>query len=456
MQQIPVVRIPPEVREDFVPADAYILPEYVEIEEQMLWPKTWLIAAREEELPQPGDYHVFDIGRESILIVRQEDRSLKAFYNVCQHRGRRLKDNMCGRTGKLIRCNFHGWRYHIDGSLESVLNPQDWDGCETFDTKELNLKSVKLDTWAGWIWVSMNPDIEPLREYLGEVGLALDQYEFENFRFAWYKTVIVPCNWKVIVDAFNEAYHAPATHPWVFKYGAPMSYTKAFGIHGAFWQRTLLDPHIGENVITPAPMRPLRERLEYFVTKMTERGQTMVSKYTLAAVERIKTLPEDTDDIALLTQYGAFMREEMAKDGLEWQAGLTPEYLATAATDYHIFPNTTVVPGADSTLWHRMRPNGNDPASAIWDIWSIERFPEGKAPPLKYESFANPAEFKGQNPFLEEDFSNMEATHKGMWSRGFVGGRTNPVQEVSVSNFHKTLYAYYSGQQSTSSQQPKP
>jgi phenylpropionate dioxygenase-like ring-hydroxylating dioxygenase large terminal subunit len=445
MQQLPSVRIAPKVRDDFVPADAYVLPEYVEIEEHTLWPRTWLIAAREEEVPEPGDYHVFDIGRESILIVRQEDKSLRAFYNVCQHRGRRLKDNICGRTGKFIRCNFHGWRYRIDGSLESILNPQDWSDYATFKTSELNLKPVQLDTWAGWIWVSIDPHIQPLREYLGPLVAALDPYQFEDCRFRWYKTVIVPCNWKVVVDAFNEAYHAPATHPWVFKYGAPMSYTRAFGIHGAFWQRSPLSPHLGENVLTPAPMLPLRERLNYFMTKMSERARVMVSSYMVAAAERIQSLPPDTDDLTLMTRFGEFHAEEMAKDGLTWPSGLTAEFLASAATDYHIFPNTTLVPGVDSTLWLRMRPHGDEPDSAIWDIWSIERFPAGKHPELVRDFYPSPREFKGQNPFLQEDFANMEATHKGMWSRGFAGARTNPLQERTVSNFHKVLYEYYSG-----------
>jgi hypothetical protein len=91
-----------------------------------------------------------------------------------------------------------------------------------------------------------------------------------------------------------------------------------------------------------------------------------------------------------------------------------------------------------------MRPNGDDPASCIWDIWALERFPPGGEPPLKREVFNSPDEFKGRHAFLEEDFGNMMQVQKGMLSRGFKGARTNPVQEISVSNFHKVLYEYLS------------
>lgn len=446
-QQTPPVRKPPKVREDYVPADAYILPEYVRIEEETLWGNTWLIACREEEIPEPGDYHVFDIGKESILIVRQDDRSIKAFYNVCQHRGRRLKDNISGRTGKLIRCNFHGWRFNIDGSVESILNESDWDGCPAFKRGELDLKPVRLETWAGWVWVSMNPQIEALAEYLGPVVDEMGAYELEKSRFVSYQTIIVPCNWKIIVDAFNEAYHAPATHPWVFKYGAPMSTTKEWGIHGTFYQgNNFLAPHKGENVLIPATAKSMKEKLAYFNGKMLERGKSMVSQYMIQATERVaKEVPDGTDDLATMMAFAKFHREAYEADGLEWPKGITPEFQAKAATDWHIFPNTVIVPGVDSTLWHRMRPNGDDPSSSIWDIWVIERRPPEKIPPLNREFYASPTEFKGKNPFLEEDFGNMEACHKGMWSRGYHGGRTNPVQERSVMNFHKTLYEYYSG-----------
>jgi phenylpropionate dioxygenase-like ring-hydroxylating dioxygenase large terminal subunit len=258
-----------------------------------------------------------DIGKESILIVKTDARHLKAYYNVCLHRGRRLKEAPCGNTGRSILCKFHGWSYKLDGDIQRISCRHDWDGISGFTNQDLRLREVKPDTFAGWVRVSMDPSIVPLREYLAPIDTFLAPYELEDGRMAWSQSIVVKCNWKVVVDAFNEAYHAPATHP-----------------------------------------------------------------------------------------------------------------------------TTTVVPVLDGALWHRMPPNGDDPTLCVWDIWSLERFPPGKEPEVKNEFFADAADFKGRNPFLEEDFANMQLVQKGMRSRGFRGGRTNPVQERTVSNFHRVLYDY--------------
>lgn len=443
------ITFPEPVRPDFVPSDAYVKPEYVELEERKLWPKVWLIAARLEEIEKPGDYVTFDIGNESMLIVRQRDGAIKAFYNVCQHRGRRLKDGHCGRTGKVMRCNFHGWRYNLDGSVESILNRFDWDGCPTFADEQVNLKEVRHDIWGGWVWITMDPDIEPLIDYLQPVADLLAPYELEKQRMAWYNTVVLPVNWKVLVDAFNEAYHSLATHPSTFPHGWPGSWTEIHGKHGGFYQPPEPFEDRSEKVLPVVKTAPLRERIQYKAQRLVDTAYSMVSPMMLRATKRLDELPDDADDMTVLTMLVEFHKEELAKEGIAWPEQLTAEVMARCLSDIHIFPNTTLVPGVDSTLWLRMRPNGSQPDSCYWDFWSLERFPEGKAPGengrprVEREYFAAPEDFKGRNPFVEEDFGNMEATQKGMLSRGFNGGRTNPVQERTVSHFHAQLYGYY-------------
>ena len=445
------IEFPEPVRPDFVPTDAYVRREYVELEERKLWPRVWLAAARMEEISKPGDYVTFDIGQDSILLVGQKDGSVKAFYNVCQHRGRRLKEGHCGWSGDVLRCPFHGWRYHLDGSVESILNPFDWDDCSTFSLAQVHLKEVRVDTWGGWIWIAMDPDIEPLADFLQPVADLLEPYELEKQRMAWFTTIVLPVNWKVVVDAFNEAYHSLATHPTTFPHGWPGSWTEAHGKHGAFYQPPEPFVNRSEKVLPNVKTAPLRERIQYKAQHLVDIAHSMVSPMLLRATQRLDELPEDADDMSVLGKFLEFHKEELAREGIEWPLGLTAEVMGKCLTDVHIFPNTTLVPGPDSTLWHRMRPNGSDPDSCLWDIWSLERFGPGKAPgeggrpPVKCQFFADPNEFKGENPFLEEDFGNMIAVQKGMLSRGFAGARTNPVQERTVSNFHEQLYHYYSG-----------
>ena len=202
---------PGTVRADFVPVEHYISPEFLRLEEQRLWPRVWQIACREEELPHVGSYITYNIMNESIVVVRVSEREIKGFFNVCQHRGRRLTEG-CGRMSR-FHCTFHGWQYHLDGSIARVLDRDDWAGCSDFSDADLSLKEVRVGTWAGWVFINMDLNAEPLSEYLAPVQQYIDPYEMDKMRYRWYVSVKVPCNWKVGVEAFNEAYHAWATHP---------------------------------------------------------------------------------------------------------------------------------------------------------------------------------------------------------------------------------------------------
>ena len=130
------------------------------------------------------------------------------------------------------------------------------------------------------------------------------------------------------------------------------------------------------------------------------------------------------------------------KRGIAWPAGLTLETWAAAGLDWHVFPNSIVLPTFDGALWYRMRPNGRDPDSSIVDIWSLGRFPAGKEPVVTQEVFHGFEAFRGQAEFLEEDFGNIEAVNRGLRSRGFRGPVLNPVQEVSVAHFQEVHARY--------------
>jgi phenylpropionate dioxygenase-like ring-hydroxylating dioxygenase large terminal subunit len=138
----------PEIRIDCVPADAYTSPDYVQLENEKLWPRVWLMACREEQFKKVGDYVTFEIGRESFLFVKTADK-IKAYFNVCQHRGRRLKDFLSGNTAPLIHCPFHGWRYNLDGSIHKIYSRADWEGCADFTDEDMRLFSPRSAIPAG-------------------------------------------------------------------------------------------------------------------------------------------------------------------------------------------------------------------------------------------------------------------------------------------------------------------
>lgn len=425
----------------FAPIDRYISPEIAKLERERLWPKTWLMAGRVEQLESVGDFVTFDIATESIIIVRSASDTLRAFYNVCQHRGRRLKSG-CGNTGKSIFCPFHGWKWSIEGKLERVVNQEDWDMQGGLAADQLGLQPVRVDTWAGWVFVSMDPDIEPLLDYLAPLPEILKNYELENCRIGWYKTIKFPVNWKTFLNAFNENYHVETTHAQLNKYGLMKAPAMAHGKHAQF----LIEHSAGAANLGSAKNFPdLLTTIEYREDERHRLLAALVSEYSLTASKKLRNhIAPDAPAPEMIAKYRELHRAEMEAAGAKWPDKLTAADIARAGIDWHIFPNMIVLPSIDGALLYRSRPDGENTESCFYDIWWIQRYGEGKAPPIKHEFYPTPESFEGQNPFLEQDFSNMIGVQKGMHSRGFRGAILNPVQEVAISNFERVLDEYLS------------
>ena len=196
--------------------EPYLSEEYAKAEGSKLWAKVWQHAGRVEEIPNVGDFITYGIGDESILIVRAAPDTIKALYNVCSHRGRQLVEVPSGAHSvagkrKLFVCNYHGWRYDLDGKCTHILDKEDWKCALTEQRTRLN--EVKVDTWGGWLWINMDPNCEPLRDYLEPAAGHLDQFELDKMRYRWRRWVVFECNWKVAIEAFAESYHVKHTHP---------------------------------------------------------------------------------------------------------------------------------------------------------------------------------------------------------------------------------------------------
>jgi len=416
-------------------------PDVDRLERERLWPSVWQMACREADLAAPGDFVVYDILDDSFLIVRTGTGpdDLAAMYNVCQHRGRRLRDEPRGRLGKAIHCRFHGWQYAPTGELVHVHFEEDWRGCPTFDKTRLGLPRVQVARWGGWVWIHQDPKAEPLATWLGEVPRFLDPFEPDAMRPLWWKTIHAPANWKILVEAFIEAYHSGATHLSGINYRNARVPGLVFGPHamlygepGPFTEYKAADGRW----LTP---RSLQENMWANFTHLGRTTGAMTLAPGFAAYERLRSLPDDTPVDVVMTKLFEYHREEMERRGIVWPERLTLETWAAAGLHWHVFPNSIVLPTFDGALWYRMRPDGDVHNRCIVDIWSLGRFAPGTEPAVEQETFDGFAAFRGQCEFLEEDFSNIEAVNRGVKSRGFPGVTLNPLQETGVAHFHATL-----------------
>jgi len=202
----------PQLGTDPVPAAVFTSAEQFEREREQIFRKVWLNVGRVEQIPHPGDYVVKDLAvcNTSVLVVRGKDGTVKAFHNMCSHRGNKIAWDS-GGTCRLFTCKFHGWSYALDGRLTFV---PDEEGFFDLPKESLGLTPVAVDVWEGFIFINVDPTPqETLRDYLGELGAGLAGYPFSELSVtstSW--TTEVKANWKVIKDAFQEVYHVAFLH----------------------------------------------------------------------------------------------------------------------------------------------------------------------------------------------------------------------------------------------------
>lgn len=425
-----------------IPIEAYVSAGYVRAERDKLWPKVWQIACRVEEVPTVGDYVTYDILDESIIVVRSAPDRISAFYNVCQHRGRRLTEGH-GRAVQ-FRCKFHGWAWGLDGRNSFVLDSEDWGGC--LRPENVRLKEVKTETWGGWVWINMDPDCQSLKGYLEPAVSMLGPYELDKMRYRWRRWLYFPCNWKTALEAFSESYHADTTHPQLARWGSTRYWSKAenhCGWHGVGAPRAGLVRGGSEGfggIRSSSDQDPrivaAEQHNELMRTLNSCTSQTLVNAANRLAHE----LPPGTP----AEEVGRHLMESAIRDdaarGVIWP-NLDPAHVAAAGADWHIFPNSIILPGPTFALCYRARPNGYDPDSCIFEVYVIERYPDGQEPRTEWEYQPDPTEEKW-GKVLAQDFANMPQVQKGMKSRGFMGARPSPVQEAAVIHFHRLLTKY--------------
>jgi phenylpropionate dioxygenase-like ring-hydroxylating dioxygenase large terminal subunit len=421
-------------------AEAFTSEAYARAEADRLWPKVWQHACRVEEIPNVGDFVTYDIMNDTILIVRSEPGTISAFYNVCAHRGRRLADG-CGHT-KQFRCPYHAWRYNLKGELVYILDEADWGGA--IGKSGLKIPEVKADVWGGWVWINMDPDCIPLREYLEPGASVLDPFELEKMRFRWRLWCTFDCNWKVAIEAFIEAYHVEGTHPQLTKYADFHMWSKAQGLHGnnGFDERNPdLNSSESNSINRPGKGRDARTSIaalqeETMRTVNARTTQTLVD----AAARLVDELPAGTPADKVVAHWLQSARRDDAARGVIWPT-VDSAHVAKAGSAWHLFPNLLIGHSVNNALSYRTRPLGTDPNKCIFEASVIERFPEGKEPKTQW-TYAAPNEGEKWRPVLLQDFANMTAVQRGMRSRGFRGAIPNPKQERTVSNFHRNLSKY--------------
>jgi phenylpropionate dioxygenase-like ring-hydroxylating dioxygenase large terminal subunit len=420
--------------------DAYISEDFARAERDKLWRKVWQQVGRLEEIAEVGSYLTYDILDDSILVVRTAPDKIRAFYNVCSHRGRRLVDTpkgakrACGKKAQFV-CGFHAWTYNLEGKCTHILNKEDWKG--TLTNERTRLGEIKVDVWAGWIWINLDPDCVPLREYLEPAAAMLDPFELHNMRYRWRRWVVFECNWKVAMEAFAETYHVPGTHPEFMKFGDFRGWARAQGKHsniGYDAPKGLDENQAKLRLGAGADPRKSTAEMQLYTWEQvnTNTTKTLVD----AALRLVDELPEGTPADKVLKHWLESARRDDASQGVVWPT-VAPDHVGKSGTSWQIFPNFQIGHAVNNALCYAARPFGYDPDKCIFEVSVYQLFPKGEEPNTDWEY--TPADDSRWGSVLPQDFSNMAAVQQGMRSGGFRGILPNPYRERSVANLHRNL-----------------
>lgn len=204
----------PLERAETIPSAWYIDPEYHARDRSLIFERTWQMVGHVDRLPNTGDRIIADVGGNPIVVVRTKNGALRAFYNVCRHRGGPLAtEDGCD---PMLQCRYHGWTYTLDGELRGVPR---WDRVDLFDKKDFGLVPVHVDVWEGFIFVNLDRDPDPsprLAELMSGITDRIAPMRIAAKRFHSRVVYDVACNWKVYADNYLEGYHVPLVHPGLF------------------------------------------------------------------------------------------------------------------------------------------------------------------------------------------------------------------------------------------------
>jgi hypothetical protein len=284
-----------------------------------------------------------------------------------------------------------------------------------------------------------------LLDYLVPASPMLDGYELDKMRYRWRKWLYFPCNWKTALEAFNESYHVQATHPQLLRWVDNIHWSRAGGKHA--WHGVTRPRDGGTHghsglggVNVRGDDDPRVAAAELMNELLSTLDATTTQTLTRAAERLVDELPAGLSAGEVAAHMFHSAATDDAARGVIWPR-LTPEEMEQAGADWHLFPNTVLLQGFTFALCYRARPAGYDPNRCIFEVYVLERFPEGEEPETEWVFDPDATEANWRR-ILSQDFSNMADVQRGMKSRGFAGARPNPVQEVAVSHFHRVLAQY--------------
>ena len=431
----------------------YTDPEFAKLERDRLWYRVWQFAARLDEIPEVGDYTTYKIVDQSLLVVRVAEDRVKAYFNFCPHRGTSLAEGCGSFENRDIICPFHGWKWNLEGQIRFILERQQFHGGNLKDD-EVRLREANCEVFEGFVFVSLARNPQPFGEFIAPVRHYLEALKMGEMHHRWWKVVEgAPCNWKVAQEAFHETFHLSATHPQLDDLGRQVVY-EGLSPDGLVFTHTNVDYdalsnghgrfYASRSPISNQDPNPRPEQLEAMIDHMerlVNELDTMVLPRDVEVAKSLrgKPVPEGST-------YGAEMVKAVCAKAAREKRPMpepTPEMAAQWGGEVFIFPNTLILPNLGNAMIYRIRPNGVDPDSCIFEIFSTTGYGEGEEiPRATVQQVTDPTDPDQLRLIPRQDFANVPRVQNGLHSLACGKVWLADEQEKLILNMHRELDRY--------------
>jgi len=401
-----------------VPVERYTSQAFHDLEVERVWKHVWQMACRVEDILEPGEYVKYDIAEVSVLVVRQNDGSIKAHRNICLHRGRTLRESS-GRADS-FQCPFHGITWDLDGSLKFM--PCKWDFPQV--DGDWPLIPVQVDTWGGFVFINLDPEAGPLADFLGTLPDHFVNWPLEKRYKQVHVGKVLRCNWKLAQEAFMESWHVVATHAQLLPgLGDVISKYDAWGN----FSRTLTPNGV------PSPHLKWAPTEQEMMDALTDRNLDEDPKVVVPEGVTARRAMSDNRRKHLESEIGADAAQALSDAEM------------CDSMPYTLFPNFHPW-GSYNRTCYRFRPYGNNPNMSIFECMILSPY-EGDTPPhgapLKMvemdTSWTTVPDLGLLARVFDQDDANLPFVQQGLESGSMDEVTFAEYQETKIRHFHVVL-----------------
>ena len=422
----------------------YIDPNFLQLEYERLWPKVWQVAARVDEIPEVNDFTTYQIGDQAVFLVRDDQKTVNAFHNVCPHRGTALTEGAGTFKHGNIICPFHGWRWNTHGDNKYILSREEFNDGKLC-ASDVALKPIQCVVFAGFVFINFDPDCVPFDNFIAPIRHLLEDLRIADMRHYWWKAIPIAANWKVAQEAFFETYHVPATHPQLETRAADFIFgeqtedgfaefthrnvdyeTFEYG-HGRFFAgaNTPMQGKV-ETLQQEDPVDAMAARLQLLVDGMD--AQVLQDDVDVLRTLRGKPIPEGSslgaEYIRALYEDAAAKQRPMPKP--------KPEILGMWGGEVAIFPNVMILLQAGNAMIYRIRPHPSNVDQCTFEIYSTRTRPAAaKKERAIVERVSDVTDPKQVLSIPQQDLGNLKRIQKGLHSQA--------IRQIWLASHHEKL-----------------